>query len=146
MVYADIFFNVIESMYENVSYRVKVDGVLSTAIPSNVGVKQGCLVSPLLFNLFLSDLPDIFTTECDPVKIHNVSLNCLMFADDLVLMSESANGLQKCLSKLQHYCDTWSLKVNVSKTKVVSMPCLRVARRRQSNNCLGQFPQSSAGH
>ena len=69
------FYSVIESMYSNISYRVKVDGFLSPPISSNVGVKQGCVLSPLLFNVFLSDLPDIFQYDCDPVKLHDIQLN-----------------------------------------------------------------------
>ena len=113
------FISVIDSMYSNVLYRVKIDGMLSSPIQSNVGVKQGCVLSPLLFNVFLSDLPEIFTYECDPVRISDIEINCLMFADDLVLMSVSATGLQKCLCKLQQYRDTWCLEINIDKTKVM---------------------------
>ena len=113
------FFNVIESMYSTVFYRVKLNGTLSSRIPSNVGVKQGCVLSPLLFNLFISDLPDIFSDYCDPVNLNGVNLNCLMFADDLVLISESHTGLQNCLSELQKYCEKWGLTINTDKTKVV---------------------------
>ena len=42
-----------------------------------------------------------------------------MFADDLVLISESASGLQNCLTKLQHYCEKWCLTINIEKTKVI---------------------------
>ena len=66
------FLNIIESMYKDVYYRIRVDGGLTEEFPSSVGVKQGCVLSPILFNLFLSDLPNIFTDECDPIKINNV--------------------------------------------------------------------------
>ena len=39
--------------------------------------------------------------------------------DDLVLLSESECGLQNSLNKLENYCNTWGLKVNINKTKVV---------------------------
>ena len=106
-------------MYNNVFHRVKIDGLLSSPFKSNVGVKQGCVLSPILFNIFLSDLPDIFSYECDPIKLHDTDINCLMFADDLVLISESAKGLQACLNKLQQYCDTWCLTININKTKII---------------------------
>ena len=113
------FFNVIESMYSDVSYRVKLKGSLSSKITSNVGVKQGCVLSPLLFNLFLSDLPNGFSDKCDPVILCERKLSCLMFADDLVLISESHTGLQNCLSELYNYCNKWGLSINTDKTKVV---------------------------
>ena len=113
------FLNIIENMYQNVLYRVKMNGFTSQNITSNVGVKQGCVLSPLLFNLYLSDLPRIFTDECHPIHLNDCKLNCLMFADDLILMSESAEGLQKCLDKLQEYCTKWCLTVNIDKTKVI---------------------------
>ena len=42
-----------------------------------------------------------------------------MFADDLILLSQSAAGLQKCLDKLQNYCQKWCLSININKTKVL---------------------------
>ena len=103
------FLNVIESMYDNVLYRVKIEGQLSPTISSSLGVKQGCVMSPLLFNLFLSDLPCIFSNDCHPVKICDLNLNCLMFADDLVLISQSAEGLQNCLNITATNCDKYLL-------------------------------------
>ena len=113
------FINVIESMHDKALYCVKVEGFISDSFSSNVGVKQGCVLSPLLFNIFLSDLPDIFSNECDPARLSDVNISCLMFADDLVLISESAHGLQSCLTKLQKYCDKWCLTINIDKTKVI---------------------------
>jgi hypothetical protein len=42
-----------------------------------------------------------------------------MYADDIVLISESAKGLQNCLNKLSNYCDMWNLSVNIDKSKVI---------------------------
>ena len=42
-----------------------------------------------------------------------------MYADDLVLLSKSEQGLQNCLSKLKSYCTNWNLTVNIDKTKVM---------------------------
>ena len=51
--------------------------------------------------------------------VRDVKLSCLMFADDLVLLSSSASGLQCALDKLDEYCKVWQLSVNLSKTKVI---------------------------
>ena len=113
------FLSIIQNMYSDVQYRVKIDNLLSPPIESCVGVKQGCVLSPLLFNLYLSDFPQIFDDSCDPVSINQFKLNCLMFADDVVLLSETASGLQNCINQMSNYCSMWQLSVNISKTKVV---------------------------
>ena len=64
---------------------------------------------------------------CQPVKIKNLTLNNLLYADDLVLVSETSSGLQNCLDKLQEYCDKWRLTVNIKKTKTI------VVEKRQSS-------------
>jgi uncharacterized protein YpiB (UPF0302 family) len=113
------FLNILRNMYSSVFFSVKLAQGLTDTFPSSVGVKQGCVLSPILFNLFVSDLPTIFDQSCDPVSIHDVSLSCLMFEDDLVIMSQSANGLQSALDKLGAYCSKWGLEVNIDKTKIL---------------------------
>ena len=80
------FLSILQNMYDEVYYCVKLDQGISAKIRSNTGVKQGCVMSPTLFNLFLTDFPDIFDDNCAPITLNNSKLNCLMFADDLVLM------------------------------------------------------------
>ena len=58
-------------------------------------------------------------TFCQPAKIKNVTLNNLLYADDLVLMFETSSGLQDCLDRLQEYCDKWKLTVNIKKAKTM---------------------------
>jgi len=41
----------------------------------------------------------------------------LLFADDMVVIGETPKDLQLSLNRLQDYCNTWSLKVNISKIK-----------------------------
>ena len=71
-----------------------------TKVESTTGVKQGCNLSPNLFNIFVNDLPDILDSICDPVLFSESKKNCLLYADDLLLMSNSENGLQQCLNDL----------------------------------------------
>ena len=49
-------------------------------------------------------------------------LSCLLWADDLLLFSYSATGLQNCLNALSNYCNKWGLTLNYSKTKVMILP------------------------
>lgn len=106
-------------MYNETRYIIKNNGKFSKPIDSNLGVKQGCNLSPLLFNIFINDIHDIFEASCSPIDINSRKISSLSFADDLVIMSESQVGLQNSLDKLNKYCQNWGLDVNISKTKVV---------------------------
>ena len=52
-------------------------------------------------------------------KWNEMNLNFLMYADDLILFSESKDGLQQSLDNLKEYCDKWQLEVNTTKTKTM---------------------------
>jgi hypothetical protein len=56
---------------------------------------------------------------CDSPALDNEFIPCLLYADDIVLLSESAEGLQHSLNALHHYCNKWDLRVNIDKTKVI---------------------------
>ena len=110
---------IIQNMYSSVNFSVKCSTKYTESFSSSVGVKQGCVLSPLFFNIYLSDLPDIFNNTCDPVTLNNSTLSCLMYADDLIIMSDSSNGLQTALNNLHAYCLKWKLCVNIDKTKIM---------------------------
>jgi hypothetical protein len=57
------------------------------------------------------------TAGNDGVLLHDELIKCLLYADDLVLFSTSAEGLQRQLDRLHDYCRTWLLTVNVTKTE-----------------------------
>ena len=88
-------------------------------ITSKIGLKQGGVLSSLLFNLYIDDIKNIFDDTCDPIKILNSAISHLMYADDLILISTSEYGLKNCLLKLEKFCDSWQLEVNIDKSKVI---------------------------
>ena len=55
----------------------------------------------------------------DDVSVGNQKLNCLMYADDLILISQSERSLQNFLNKLQTYCEHWCHDINTDKTKSI---------------------------
>ena len=113
------FLKIILEMYKNNKIYVKLsDGLLEPFI-STISVKQGCVFSPLLFNLYIDKIGTIFDQTCDPVTIENDKINCLLWADDLLLISESASGLQECINRMNLFYSDLGLKINIKKTKVM---------------------------
>ena len=113
------FGRMIQNIYHDSKIQIKLQGGLTETFSDNVGVKQGCVLSPTLFKIFIKDLPDIFDEKCKPITLHKESLNCLLFVDDVIIMSETAEGLQRCLDRLKVYSDQWLLHINTDKTKVM---------------------------
>ena len=108
------------SIYSEVQYYVKLQSGLSDPFIANIGVKHGCILSPLLFNLFVNDLPKCFEKEkYATIAFGDLYVNCLMNADGIVLLSESKEGLQNCLSSLQNYGDLWRSNINTETSKVI---------------------------
>ena len=107
-------------MYSHSKFAVKKENFMSDSGNCEKGVRQGDGHSPLFFNIYINDIDQIFHHDVtDPVSLESTKLNCLIYADYLLLLSESEKGLQSCLDSLQSYCDRWKLKVNIDKTKVM---------------------------
>ena len=112
------FVRLLRNIYATSSLAVKTQNGRSSIFASNVGLKQGCNLSPLLFNIFINDLlSEIDTHREDSPMLNGIPINGLMYADDLVLISESEEGLQHLLNILNSYTEKWFMQVNKSKTK-----------------------------
>ena len=91
------FYDLIESLYTESKCSIKFGNQRSEYFEYKKGVRQGCILSTyLLFNLFLNEVPSLLNKQnTDPIILPDGSpLNCLLYADDLVLISHSASGLQ----------------------------------------------------
>ena len=112
------FYNTIKNMYTQDFACVNTGENMTEKFRINQGVKQGCILSPLLFNIFVSDLTTALDNgESDPVKLDStVTLNSLIWADDLLLLSESERGLNNMLKNLDTYTKANLICVNLEKT------------------------------
>ena len=106
---------IIMEILSNLSMHVRSNASVSPSFLSFNGVPQGDPLSPLLFSLFISDLPSVLKSRGVPLK--GRFINHLMYADDLVLLATSPTELQRDINALAAFCDTNQLVVNVEKTK-----------------------------
>ena len=114
-----LFYNIIKNMYAVSKSCVKIDDTLSDFPPTQLGVKQGDNLSPNLFKIFINELPKYLEKSSDPVILNDKPIHCLMYADDIILVSTSAPGLQEKIGILGKFCDDWCLTVNIQKTKIM---------------------------
>ena len=83
-------------------------------------MRQGCSFSPTLFNIYINKLAQALEKSAAPgLTLLESEVKCLRFADDLVLLSPTKEGLQQHLDILHRFCQTWALTVNLSKTKIM---------------------------
>lgn len=108
--------NFIEKVYQKTTSAVWTGAALSTAFETKSGVKQGCLLSPLLFALYLNDLHDFLEGG---LFIEELNIRVLMYADDIVMLADDVGVLQQMSNKLEEYCRTWGMEVNLEKSEIL---------------------------
>ena len=116
------FFVTIKCMYESLLSCVRACNNLSEYFKCPVGVRQGCVMSPTLFSMFINQL----AVHINNTGVHGVQflptmleLFILLFADDIALLSTTPKGLQAQLNGLKKCCDDLKLSVNEEKTKIM---------------------------
>ena len=108
------FLKLIQSLYKKWTCAVKINNCRTDFFSCKKGVRQGCPISPILFNLYINDLlNDLNEYSFDSVHLSaKLQITWLAYADDIILISKSALGLQNLLNCLHKFCEKWKVKVN----------------------------------
>ncbi|CDQ95104.1 unnamed protein product [Oncorhynchus mykiss] len=113
-------YDIIKSMYTSNMCSVKIGKKRTEFFNQGRGLRQGCNLSPALFNIYINELATTLEKSSVPgVSLHKSEVKCLLFADYLCLLSPTAHGLQQSLDLLEQYCQTLALSVNPKKTKIL---------------------------
>ena len=96
--------------------QVKINNCISNTLPVRSGIPQGTVLGPLLFIIYVNDLPEVCKFLC----------SIFLFADDAKLYKEIGrysdfDTLASAFHNFLVWCDKWCLKLNVSKCKVLSI-------------------------
>ena len=111
----------LKSMYSGDSVDTEVNGVTTRSIYLRRGLRQGCSLSPMLFNLYISDLGhDLMLSTEGFLLFSGIVVSSLLFADDLFLVAPSAFGLQRLLIIVQSHALELKLDMSVEKSQVIS--------------------------
>ena len=112
-------WRIIRNMYSKVQACVQVNDKLSDFFDILVGLKQGCLLSPLLFNIFIDGLIEEIKRVGKGVKCGGITIGCLLFADDIALVAESRADLEVLMEVVWEYSRKWMFHFNLDKSAVV---------------------------
>ncbi|VDI71128.1 Hypothetical predicted protein [Mytilus galloprovincialis] len=118
------FLKGLQSLYVDVRYAVKVNGHMTDMFGVNMGVKQGCKISPSLFSVYVNDLVDEINNLNLGIPINeSCILSVLLYADDIVLLAPDEESLQMMLNVVNNWCSKWRLSLNFEKTKIIHFRC-----------------------
>ena len=115
-------YSALTQIYKQVKAQVRSNGGLSDSFSCKTGLRQGCMLSPELFTLFINEFSELIENSgISGVQLfpEDVQVLILLFADDIALINDTIVGLQRQLHLLRDYCLESKLLVNVVKTKVV---------------------------
>ena len=111
-----IFLDIIVTWHAGLLCRVKWDGHVGNWFPILAGVRQGGVLSPDLYNIYVDDLISILKSAGIGCHIGSQFAAALFYADDMTVIAPSVKGLQKLLNLCQEYCEEWDVRLNVKKT------------------------------
>jgi hypothetical protein len=127
-------WRIIKNIYANVESCVVVDEERTEFFKILIGLRQGCILSPLLFDLFINDLVDEIRRCGVGVQVGEDKVGILLFADDIVLTAESKEDLQTLMDITFRYSQKWRFRFNLSKSAVVVFQHHNVGRRRRKSH------------
>ncbi|CAH8647362.1 unnamed protein product [Dicrocoelium dendriticum] len=116
------YVNILRALYSNTRGRVRVYGALSDSFSTTSGVRQGCPISPFLFNFVVDSI-----MECSLAESHDVGVEVLPgerlvdldYADDIVLLFDNVEAAQSTLNSLSRVVPLFGMHFAPSKCKVL---------------------------
>lgn len=108
--------NMIKNIYQSTKSMIWTGDEVSQEFNTYTGVRQGCLLSPLLFTLYLNDLHDWLEGG---LMVDEINIRVLLYADDIVILADEREVLQSMIYNLEKYCKQWNMVVNLEKSKIM---------------------------
>ena len=127
-----IYIRLLLVMYKTQSAKVKWEGSVSDAFSITNGVKQGAVLSAILFCIYIDDLLKELRRNGDGCWVNENFVGVIVYADDIVLLSPCIDGLQRMIDTCSRYAKSHNLSFSThenpkrSKTK-----CMAFQRKKK---------------
>ena len=115
-------FCLLRNLYAGQEATVKTGHGTTDWFQIGKGVRQGCILSPCLFNFYVDYIMrNTGLKEAQAgIKMARRNMNNLRYADDITLMAESKEVLKSLLMKVKEEIEKVGLKLNIQKTKIMA--------------------------
>ena len=132
-------FNIVKPIYDKLTANIILNGEKLKAFPLRSGTRQGCTLSPLLFNIVLEVLATAIKEEKDVkgIQIGKEEIKLSLFADDMILYIENPKDtIRKLLGLISEFSKVAGYKINTQKS--LTMKNQKEKLRNQSHLPLQQ--------
>ena len=113
----DLERRLIANLYWRQKAAVKWDREIGRDIKVERGVRQGCIISPLLFNLYSEFMIRDAMQGVEGIRINEQNITDVRYADDAVLVADKRKKMQNMLNRLKQTCTEYGMEINVKKLK-----------------------------
>lgn len=111
---------VIAALYDNSESAVLIDNMYGEFFRTTVGVRQGCLLSPILFNIFLEFMMlEALEGHQPTITVGGRAISNLRFADDIDLIAGSEEELQDLTERLNRTSKAYGMEISTQKSKIL---------------------------
>jgi len=113
------YLNIVKAIYDKPTAKIILNGEKLKAFPLRSGTRQGCLVSPLLFNIVLEVLAIAFRgeKEINKIQIRKEDVKLSLFADEMILCIENPkDSIRKLLELISEFSKVAGYKTNTQKS------------------------------
>ena len=111
----------IEQLFDKATSAVQMNGSIGEWFRTIVDVRQGCLLSPTLFNIFLEWIMyDALGEHDGKLSISGRNITNLRFADDIDALAEEEQELEALVESLDKTCTRYKMEISAEKTKLMT--------------------------
>ena len=120
----------VEQLYDKATSAVQMNGSIGEWFRTTVGVRQGCLLSPTLFNIFLERIMSDALEEHDgKVNIGGRNITNLRFADDIDALAEEEQELEALVESFDKTYTRYKMEISAEKTKLMTNSANGIQRK-----------------